>query len=263
MQPSSAPILEQVLDIVVAASPLPREDLGKQVVREAPPIEVTRAATYILSRFGLFRADDLQAALSDRVYDALMPLNREALFAKEEEDDFDPQVSTAPAILRSLAIISTLLLYGPPSAEARRAFVAPLIPSLLSLYAYVSSTQLDPAPRDMSESIFITWIKGEEGSTAVKMIRTAIEVIESDASFGTRADGHCYWARSDDGRVCIRAGLGDSDDDNFLTIDASVLVGLLKKADRKDVTGNLFLRWLDEVQQLRDANDVESAKRCV
>ncbi|BGP73193.1 hypothetical protein NBRC10513v2_006597 [Rhodotorula toruloides] len=148
---------------------------------------------------------------------------------------------------------------------------------------------------DEANALVRTFAKGEEVLEAVKAVTAAVERWEKREEFGVLPRGailaeadeanqrRVEWGWSSDGAPVLRyAGDGDEAEDNIpvvggvddddeqpdlsalsLQVDAVWLVGWLKNVDRKELSAQLFLRWLDEIKILRGVQDVEGARRSV
>lgn len=259
--------MAQLLDIMVGASPLPTAAVGKQAPREAPPANVVRQAAYLLSRFFATHPIETTEALYPTIHYPLLPLDRSATEGEPRPVDstgLDPQLSSSTAILTALSVVSTLLLYSPPSPEIRQFYVRPILAPMIALLDFLASGLPDKATTEMIENILVTWAKGEELALAASSMRSAVEEIENGIEFGSKQDGRAYWARDDEGLVCIRRQASSENgarDDRVVPVGAASIVGLLKTFDRNDLAGRLFLRWLDELQALREDTSVEAAKK--
>lgn len=95
-------------------------------------------------------------------------------------------------------------------------------------------------------------------------VREAVEVMEAGEEFGERleegGEERFYWARSEEGSVCVRWGRKE-EGETMLRVEPEGIVAWVKEVARKDVAGRLFLRWLDEVQMLRNEEGIEAAKK--
>ncbi|PRQ72057.1 hypothetical protein AAT19DRAFT_9396 [Rhodotorula toruloides] len=148
---------------------------------------------------------------------------------------------------------------------------------------------------DEANALVRTFAKGEEVLEAVKAVTAAVERWEKREEFGVLPRGailaeadeanqrRVEWGWSSDGAPVLRyAGDGDEAEDNIpvvggvdedgegidlsalsLQVDAVWLVGWLKDVDRKELSAQLFLRWLDEIKVLRGVQDVDGARRSV
>ncbi|BGP34773.1 hypothetical protein JCM10296v2_006595 [Rhodotorula toruloides] len=147
---------------------------------------------------------------------------------------------------------------------------------------------------DEANALVRTFAKGEEVWKAVKAVTAAVERWEKGEEFGVlprailaeadEADQRrVEWGWSSDGAPVLRnAGDGDEAEDDVpiiggvddddeqpdlsalsLQVDAVWLVGWLKDVDRKELSAQLFLGWLDEIKVLRGVQDVEGARRSV
>lgn len=225
---------------------------------------------------------------------------------EESEDnasslDLPPPLVPSREVIVSLTTLSLILLYAPPLPNLVDELVSPIVPSLLSLACFtIPSTDDDGGEGissrkkssifvgaehdgrfgDESSAILRTWITGVGVERAVKGFREAVEEWESGREFGAGdmddlgPDHELEWSWSeDDGGVCVRRksrsanGVDAEEADLEMRVDAAAVVRLLKDAGRKDVSGGLFLRWLDEVGALRTemtrGSRVELAKRYV
>ncbi|BGO94920.1 hypothetical protein NBRC10512_000596 [Rhodotorula toruloides] len=148
---------------------------------------------------------------------------------------------------------------------------------------------------DEASALLRTFAKGEEVPEAVKAVTAAVERWEKRDEFGVLPRGamlveedvadqqRVEWGWSSEGAPVLRyaAGFDEAEDDIpvmggvdedgeepdlsalSLQVDAVWLVGWLKDVDRKELSAQLFLRWLDEIKVLRGVQDVEDARRSV
>lgn len=148
---------------------------------------------------------------------------------------------------------------------------------------------------DEANALMRTFAKGGEVSEAVKGVTLAVERWEKGEEFGAgpRASSlveedepsqkRMRWGWSSEAAptlcsmdgvdepndaVPVVGGLDEEDEQPDISafsfqIDAAWLVGWLKDVDRKELSAQLFLRWLDEIKVLRGVQDVEGARRCV
>jgi hypothetical protein len=96
-------------------------------------------------------------------------------------------------------------------------------------------------------------------------VRKAVERWEVGAQFGAEAgeDRELEWAWGDDGGVYIRETEKGEAEGMRLRVDGEGIVRWLNEVGRKELSGALFLRWLDEVQMLRGVEGFETAKKYV
>ncbi|GEM10871.1 hypothetical protein Rt10032_c12g4888 [Rhodotorula toruloides] len=149
---------------------------------------------------------------------------------------------------------------------------------------------------DEASALARTFAKGEEVSEAVKAVAAAVERSEKGEELGVLPRGamlveedaanrkRVEWGWSSDGTPMLRyaARVDEAEDDvpaigGFddgdggepdlsalsLQVDAIWLVGWLKDVERKELSAQLFLRWLDEIKVLRGVQDVDGARRSV
>lgn len=117
--------------------------------------------------------------------------------------------------------------------------------------------------KDELEAILETWGKSTSPLSVVALVRGSIEMLEAGDEFGKYEGetGGFYYGRSEEGSVCIRFGIQEGGGGVEVKVQPDWIVGWLKRLDRKEVSGKLFLRWLDEVGVLRTEEGVQAAKR--
>lgn len=102
---------------------------------------------------------------------------------------------------------------------------------------------------DETRAILAVWGKGVPVADGVRDVGRAVEAWEA----GLEGD----WAWDEEGGVCLRSRAEAEGGE----IDAEGVVDWLKEVARKELSGGLFLRWLDELQMLRRQSGFEAAKR--
>lgn len=116
-------------------------------------------------------------------------------------------------------------------------------------------------------AILETWGKAAPLDDVIRGVVKAVEIVERGEEFGAEmGEGmeEFYFARSEEGSICIRLRLptvGGQEDPTKLRLDPEGIVAWLQQVGRKDLSGSVFLRWLDEVQMLKSAAGIEAAKR--
>ena len=127
----------------------------------------------------------------------------------------------------------------------------------------------------MQEEVVVileTWGKAVPIADAVRGMVKVVEVVEKGDEFGSMAGQSTekvfYWARSEEGSVCVRELVGvplrgSEEDPLKLKLDPESVVRWLKEVSRKELSSGLFLRWLDEVQALRAMDGFQAVKRSV
>lgn len=118
-------------------------------------------------------------------------------------------------------------------------------------------------------TILETWGKAASLEAASRGVIRAVEDIEMGMEFGSttldEGPDQVYWARSDNGSVCIRRKIqliGSSPEDpTKLKLDPEAMLVWLAGVSRKDLSSAVFVRWLDEVQALRKMKGFKAAKK--
>lgn len=124
--------------------------------------------------------------------------------------------------------------------------------------------------RDEVGALLEIWGKSRGVDEVVKSVVRAVEKIEKGDEFGRGVNDAAtgfYWARSDEGSVCVRmkheliGGRQNDDEVNELKLDPEGMIHWFKSVEKREMTAAVFLRWLDEVQVLRNEEGFAAAKR--
>ena len=195
-------------------------------------------------------------------------------------------------LLRSLTLISTLLLHSPPLPSLLPTLLSSLLPLLLSLSSFLTPpttedddgnpiittapTSIFAAPanehadstlRDEADALLETWGKALATDAALIGLVRAVESIERGEEWGgDTPDAYEFcWARDDEsGEVVVQARERDPDREQMkVRLEPQGVVRVLGSIGRKELSAKAFLRWLDEVQVLRTQDGLEAAKRSV
>ncbi|GAA5902358.1 hypothetical protein JCM8208_007268 [Rhodotorula glutinis] len=201
-----------------------------------------------------------------------------------------------------LALVSLLSLYAPPLPSFLSTLVAPLVPPLFALVAFLDAPRLvapvedddggaralEHVVRDEASALLGVWAKSVPALEAVRGVAGAVERWEAGDEFAADARGGASaaerahevggeagagrsswrWSWGADGAPVLVAEPSSSEEDvgaaEFqLRVDAPWLVGWIAGLERKELAAGLFLRWLDEVKVLRGVDGVEGARRTV
>lgn len=189
-------------------------------------------------------------------------------------------------LLHALTTLSAFLLYAPPLPTLQSTLLVPILASLLSLAAFTMPDEDDegaggkrrmrivkPDQRfgDEVRAVLEVWARSVGVKEGVKEVGRGVERWEGGGEFGAtrreeeeeEGEGELEWAWDDDGGVCVRrAEVGGAEGEGLkVRVEAEGVVRWLKDVGRKELSGALFLRWLDEVQVLRGQEGFEAAKR--
>ncbi|KAK4052761.1 hypothetical protein OIV83_002048 [Microbotryomycetes sp. JL201] len=278
-------IISQLYDIVrsavTSALAPPKRDASRL---PPPPPTILRAACFVLSHMLLSPSstDSCHKAFLDRLHDTFMPATSDSLVSEHDADAIEPPLSPSQAILETLTTLSTLFLYSPPLPGLQTLLIGPILPALASLGMFVGFdsqedkketlpqsriivVDRDPRFGDETRALLQTWAKSADRMVVILRIRQLVDDIEGDKQFGLLDEGAravLEWSWDDQGGICIRKRLV-SRETTDMPIDAIQMVKWLELVDRKDVSGALFVRWLDELQVLRKQSGFEAAKKAV
>ena len=264
-------IVQSASDASVSASPA-----GKSTQRSPPPppVAITKAACFVLSQLVDKFSDEIESIVYPLLHSAFVP----AKYAQSNEptidvdpEALDPVISSASELFRKLSFLSMILLHSPPSPNLLPFLLSPILPSLFSLSSYLVETKADSLMLEEVVVILETWGKAVPIADAIRGMVKVVEVVEQGDEFGSLAGEETervfYWARSEEGSICIRervgVPVGGSEDPLKLKLDPESVVRWLKEVARKDLSSGLFLRWLDEVQALRATDGFAAVKRSV
>ena len=221
-----------------------------------PPPALVRASAFVVTRFIATSATQADASLRPLLHGAFDPV-LQPLAQPDPDSGLDPVITSSSAIRSSVHIISTLIANAPPSPSLHPVVIAPILPQL---FAVMLEAGTDPVVRQEVEELLIVWLRGAAPDAATAGLVKSIERLEASAEL---PDG-ARWARSDDGGVCIRQRTAATEETLWEPRpDADRFVALLERADRKDAQADLFLRWLDELRELDDRDDMQSSRKCV
>ena len=230
-------------------------DTGRKVGSPPPPALV-RASAFVITRFVATSPSQADASLPPLLHAAFAPM-LQAVAEPDPDSGLDPVVASSSALRSSVHVMATLVANAPPSPSLQPFVITPILPQL---FAIMIGAGTDPVVRQEAEELLIVWLRGASPDAATAGLVKTIERLESSTEL---PDG-AYWARSDDGGICIRQRTAATDETMWEPRpDADRFVALLQRAERKDVQAELFLRWLDELRELDGVDDVESSRRCV
>ena len=235
---------------------------------------ITKAACFVLSQLVDKSSDEIESIVYPVLHSAFIPGRYAATTTQSEEigpEALDPVISSAPELFRKLSFLSMILLHSPPSPNLLPFLLSPILPSLFSLSSYLVELKADSLMQEEVVVILETWGKAVPISDAIRGMAKVVEVVERGDEFGSLAEATekaFYWARSEEGSVCIRERVGvplsgTGEDPLKLKLDPESVVRWLKEVSRKELSSGLFLRWLDEVQALRATDAFEAVKRSV
>ncbi|KAM0786858.1 hypothetical protein ACM66B_002284 [Microbotryomycetes sp. NB124-2] len=288
-------IVSQLFGIVndaVRSSLTPPKSAASQT--PPPPPTILRASCFVLAHMLLSPAatDTCHAVFLNRLHTSLLPAASVLPRSRQSSlDQIEPPVTRSRTVLETLTTLSTLFLYSPPLPGLQTLLIGPILPALASLAMFVGfdsgDDEEDQGRKALGgkakarvvviecdrrfgnevRALLETWAKSAEGATVVKRIRQLVEDVEQDKQFGQilgggAEDEQLEWSWDEDGGVCVRRRFEKRETTDVL-VDAAQIVKWLELVNRKDVSGALFVRWLDELQILRTQVGFESAKRAV
>ncbi|GAA5877890.1 hypothetical protein JCM1840_002938 [Sporobolomyces johnsonii] len=268
-------------------------------IQPAPPAPILRATSYVLAHFLVAPSASIaRGVVLEALHAPLVPLS----YPSSKRTLLPPQALLEHLTLLSLltlyapplpGFLSTLLSPVLPALFSLLAFLAHHDrPSLLRPSS--SSADAGGGVKEEAEALLHVFGKGVTVDEGVEGTRTAVERWESGDDFGSAAEAGAgtgeeqewvaEWTWVDRGPALalrdasepvpapevelLKPALDDNDEEEEhalagVRVDAQVLVRWLKALERKELSGRLFLRWLDEVNVLKGVEGVEGARRSV
>lgn len=222
-----------------------------------------RTATYALSQMVDRRPKDAALHLQPLLHRALLP-SPDAREKRTSNIVGDPVVTSPVELLADLRILTLFAVNSHPSPRLYPFIFDPILAPLLSLFLFVrSQPTTDPVLRDEIQSLLVLYVRtAEKAEMAIDRVLDGLRDLETGSS-------SFYWSRDADGGTCLRRRIAEraaeegEEDTMMVAYDAKDVAALLKEADRKEVSGGLFLRWLDELEHYSKQGGLEAAKRCV
>ncbi|GAA5929961.1 hypothetical protein JCM1841_001227 [Sporobolomyces salmonicolor] len=265
-------------------------------VQPAPPAPILRATSYVLAHFLVAPSSSIaKGVVLEALHAPLLPLS----YPCAQRTLLPAQALLEHLTLLSLltlyapplpGFLSTLLSPVLPALFSLLAFLAHHHrPSLLRPSS--SSADAGGVVKEEAEALLHVFGKGVTVDEGVEGTRTAVERWESGYEFGGAAERTgedqewvAEWTSGGRGPALalrdpadpapapevelLRPASNDDDEEEQhavagVRVDAQVLVRWLKALERKELSGRLFLRWLDEVKVLKGVEGVEGARRSV
>ncbi|KAK4057427.1 hypothetical protein OIO90_001496 [Microbotryomycetes sp. JL221] len=283
-----ASIVEAAVDSSLAP---PKSSISR--LPPPPPPTILRATTFVLAHLLLSptTTDVAHRLFLNKIHNSFQPgpitQTKRSTSSSSISEEIDPPVVESNSILKSLTTLSLLLLYSPPLPGFQTMLIGPILASLVCLGCQIGFKPKDQLtqqtkPRlivvqdkrfeDEVKAILETWGKSVELNVATHRIRQVIDVLDKGLEFGSVEDDvRLEWSIDDQGGWCIRKITRDGDaqrdvsdeDDTRMNVQTDEIVEWLFVLNRKDLSGALFIRWLDELQLLQKQSGFESAKRAL
>ncbi|GAA5901723.1 hypothetical protein JCM5296_005389 [Sporobolomyces johnsonii] len=267
-------------------------------IQPAPPAPILRATSYVLAHFLVAPSSSIaRGVVLEALHAPLVPFS----YPSSKRTLLPPQALLEHLTLLSLltlyapplpGFLSTLLSPVLPALFSLLAFLAHHDrPSLLRPSS--SSADAGGGVKEEAEALLHVFGKGVTVDEGVEGTRTAVERWENGDEFGSAAGAGAgtgeeqewvaEWTWVDRGPALalrdasepapepevelLKPASEDNDEEEHalagVRVDAQVLVRWLKALERKELSGRLFLRWLDEVKVLKGVEGVEGARRSV